>query len=139
MRHQAVKLRLEGRVGLGRTIFAVELEDERHQRLGDIAAAEIAEMARRIGLLAERIGKGHRRSAAWRKAVILSTSLRPGALSTPDDTSSKGAPVDRAASEIFTTSSPPDNAHGSGCTKPSSNFQSKRRPIPPGSVPLGVG
>ena len=64
MLEEIVELGLERRIGLGRAIFALQFQDEGHQGFGDIAPAEVAEMARRIGLLAEGIGKGHKRSAA---------------------------------------------------------------------------
>src|SRR3546814_1438622 len=86
----------EGRVGLGGTIFGLEIEDQRHQRLVDVAAAERAEMPARVGLLAQAVRPrgglvaegigGHDRLAALRKAVILSISLTPGVVSTPEDT-----------------------------------------------------
>ena len=41
------------------------------------------------------------------------------------------------ASATLAASSPPDSAQGSGWTKPSSSLQSKRSPMPPGSVALG--
>ena len=45
MRQMAVHLGLEGRVGLGALVFRLELQDVRHQGLGDEAAAEDAEHA----------------------------------------------------------------------------------------------
>jgi hypothetical protein len=46
-------------------VFLLEIEDQRHQRFGDIAAAELAEMAALVGLVAEAVGgrHGHGRSA----------------------------------------------------------------------------
>src|SRR3546814_6248042 len=55
MFEQIVELGPEGGVGLGGTIFALELEDQRHQRLGDVAAAERAELPARVGLLARAV------------------------------------------------------------------------------------
>src|SRR3546814_9674731 len=100
MFEQIVEFGLEGGVGLRGAIFAFEGEDQRHQRFGDIAAAEGAEMAARIrliaqavrsrgGLGAEAVGTVGHRHAALRKAAILSTSLTPGALSTPVETSTR--------------------------------------------------
>ena len=51
----AVHLRLEGRVGLGVGVGLLQFEDERHQRLGDEAAAIDAEMAALVGAGAEGI------------------------------------------------------------------------------------
>ena len=58
MLQQVVELGLEGRVGLGRAIFALQVEDQRHQRFGDIAAAELAEMAALVGQRSQGIGEG---------------------------------------------------------------------------------
>src|SRR3546814_6968134 len=55
MFEQIVELGPEGGVGLGGTIFALEIEDQRHQRPGDVAAAERAEMPARVGLLAQAV------------------------------------------------------------------------------------
>ena len=49
MREQRVELGLEGRVVLRRLVLALELEDQRHQGLGDEAAAEEAEPAALVG------------------------------------------------------------------------------------------
>ncbi len=56
---QIVELCLEGRIGLGGGIFPLEVEDQRHQRFRDIAAAELAEMPAIVGLGAIGIGCGH--------------------------------------------------------------------------------
>jgi hypothetical protein len=56
MFEQIVELRLERRVGLGGAIRLVEFKDERHKRLGDIAATEVAEMAALVGLRAVGVG-----------------------------------------------------------------------------------
>ena len=49
MRRQPVELGLERRIGLGCGIGLLEIENERHQRLGDETAAENAEMAAFVG------------------------------------------------------------------------------------------
>jgi hypothetical protein len=59
MFEQIVELGLEGGIGLGRAIFALEIEDQRHQRLGDEAAAELAEMPALVGQVSQRIGQGN--------------------------------------------------------------------------------
>src|SRR5690606_30610249 len=111
---QVVELRLERRIGLRCAIFALEVEDQRHQRFGDVAAAELAEMAALVGLVAEGVGLVVHRRAAWQKAAIKSTSLTPGALSTPELVSTIGAPVTRTASATLPGVSPPARPHGIG-------------------------
>src|SRR3546814_5063964 len=86
----------------------------------------------RGGLVAEGIG-GHDRLAALRKAVILSISLTPGVVSTPEETSTSRAPVRWIASATLAGVRPPDSAQGSGWRTPSSKAQSKRSPMPPGA------
>ena len=56
MFEQVVEFFLERRVGLGRAIMFLEVEDQRHQRFGDIASAEFAEMTAIVGLVAEAVG-----------------------------------------------------------------------------------
>src|SRR3546814_11436918 len=110
MFEQIVELGPEGGVGLGGTIFALEIEDQRHQRLGDVAAAERAEMPARVGLLAQAVRPrgglvaegigGHDRLAALRKAGILSISLTPGVVSTPEATSNSRAQIGQSAGRV---------------------------------------
>ena len=47
---------MEGRIGLGLLVGLFQLEDVRHQGLGDEAAAEDAEMPALVGTGAEGIG-----------------------------------------------------------------------------------
>ena len=98
---------LEGRIVLRLGVGLLQLEDQRHQRLGDEAAAIDAEMPALVGAGAEGIGllDGHAplttlfgaaslsaaARAARMKARILSGSFTPGARSTPDETSTPGA------------------------------------------------
>ena len=56
VREMAVHLALERRIGLGLRVGLLQLEDERHQRLGDEAAAVDAEMPALVGPGAEGIG-----------------------------------------------------------------------------------
>src|SRR5690606_29677114 len=108
---ETVQLGLERGVGLRRLVRRIQLVDQRHQGLGDEAAAVGAEAALGVGP-GVGVGQGgvHRRTlargsggnqadlAASRKAAIRTGSLTPGALSTPEETSTAGAPVIRAAS-----------------------------------------
>ena len=55
----AVHLALERRIGLGRRIGLLKLEDQRHQGLGDEAAAVDAEVPALVGSGAKRIGLLH--------------------------------------------------------------------------------
>ena len=60
---QIVELGLEGRIGLGVGIGLLQVEDQRHQRLGDEAPAIEAEMAALVGagaVAVRRIGFGSR-------------------------------------------------------------------------------
>ena len=50
MFEQIVQLGMEGRIDLRGAIFALKIEDERHQRLGDVAAAKFPEMSVSVGL-----------------------------------------------------------------------------------------
>ncbi len=58
MFEQIVELGLERRVDLRRAIMALKVEDQRHQRFGDIAAAELSEMAAGVGAGAKAVGQG---------------------------------------------------------------------------------
>src|SRR4029077_20596155 len=110
IREMPVHFLLEFRIGLGRRIGLFQIEDQRHQRLGDKAAAIDAEMAALVGAGAERIGLGQGHAltfaasaasaarAARMKALILSGSFSPGARSTPEETSTPGARVMCSAS-----------------------------------------
>ena len=50
--------------------------------------------------------------AAATKALIFSMSLTPGALSTPEETSTPASPDSAIASPTLSASSPPDSSHG---------------------------
>src|SRR3546814_2509552 len=107
-------------------------------RSGDIAAAELAEMAARVGAGAKAVGELGHRPAALRKAAILSTSLTPGALSTPDETSTSGATVDAIASPKLAGVSPPAMHHSSIWRWFLSIDQTNRVPVPPGRAAAGA-
>ncbi|KAJ8138813.1 hypothetical protein OY671_007974, partial [Metschnikowia pulcherrima] len=55
---QVVELGSECGVGLGPAVFSFEIEDQRHQRFGNIAPAESAEMAAIVGSAAKAVGGG---------------------------------------------------------------------------------
>src|SRR5262249_18240188 len=122
IRQIAIHLLPERGIVLGFGVSLLELEDDRHQRLGNEAAAVDAEVSALVRPGAERVGfvlDGHARlatrgvssasRAARMKARILSGSFTPGARSTPDDTSTAGARVIRSASATLPGSSPPDS------------------------------
>ncbi len=56
MRQEIIQLALELRIGLGLGIGLFQLEDERHQGLGDVAAAEKTEMPALVGAGTETVG-----------------------------------------------------------------------------------
>lgn len=60
MLHQIVELRLECGIGFRGPVFLFQIEDQGHERFGDIAAAEGPEMPAFVGLIAERVGYGFR-------------------------------------------------------------------------------
>ncbi len=78
-REMAVHLLLEGRIGLGGGVGLLQFEDQRHQGLGDEAAAEDAEVAALVGPGAERVGllDGHARWATSIMSMILSENRVP--------------------------------------------------------------
>ncbi len=63
----------------------------------------------------------------------------PGAVSTPDDTSTAPAPVSRVASPKLASSSPPARSQGSAILFPARSRQSKESPLPPGIAPGTAG
>src|SRR5829696_9129461 len=117
-------LGLEGRVVLRLVIGLLQLEDERHQRLGDEAPAEDAEMPALVRAGAEGVGLGlsgqatlslalsrsaQAARAARTKASIFAGSFSPGRRSTPEETSSARAPVSPIAAATFSGARPPDS------------------------------
>jgi len=71
--HQIVELGLERGVGLGRAIFTLQIEDQRHQRFGDVASAKLAEMAPLVRLVAIGIGDVVHERRDWQTAPALSS------------------------------------------------------------------
>ena len=73
---QVVELSLEGRVLPGRIVLSLEIENQRHQRFGDITAAKLAEMASLVRLVAEgicRAGRGHDGPSDWQSGAVKSS------------------------------------------------------------------
>src|SRR5262249_49701038 len=144
--HLAAEAGIVPRLGVGR----LQLQNERHQRLGHETAAVEPEMSTLVGSGAERIEllDGHAlltafsgaesfstaARAAAMKARILSGSFSPGARSTPEETSTPGAAVMRSAWATFSASRPPESMNGRRVCTFSRSRQSKRRPSPPGRV-----
>ena len=58
MFEQVVELRLERAVGLRLAVLPLKLEDQRHQRFGDVATAIIAEMPALVGHGSVGVGYG---------------------------------------------------------------------------------
>src|SRR5262249_35131322 len=143
-----VHLCLEGRIGLGARVDLLEVQDERHQRLGDEASAEHAEMTALVGTAPEGVRLLDRHAAlpdgvailadACRtermKARILSGSFSPGARSTPEETSTPDARGISSAEATLPASSPPDSRNSTPASMLCSRFQSNRLPSPPGRV-----
>src|SRR5262249_44090205 len=145
-----VHLAAEASVVLRLAVSRFQLENQRHQGLGDEAAAIEPEMPAFVGPGAERIElpDGHMllmalsgaarllapsRAAAVR-ARFLSAPSRPGVRSTPEETSTPGAAVMRSASTTLSASRPPESMNGARVWTFSSSRQSKRLPSPPGRV-----
>ena len=55
MFEQVVEFGFECRIDLGSGIFALQIENQRHQRFSDVAPAKLAEMPAFIGLGPKRI------------------------------------------------------------------------------------
>ena len=78
MREVAVHLLLESRIGLGLRVGFLQLEDQRHQRFGDKAAAVDAEMAALVRPGAEgiRLLNGHARLVTGVSAIRAAACAR---------------------------------------------------------------
>src|SRR3546814_7149360 len=115
MLEQIVDFRLERRVGGGGAIFPLKVQDQRHQRFRDIAAAELAEVAALVRHGPETVGLGaHALLTAFKNASIFARDFTPGLSSTPDDTSTRPVAVTPIASRTLAASSPPDTPQRSG-------------------------
>src|SRR6202167_5928987 len=138
----AVHFGLERRVGFGLSVGLFQIEDQRHQRFGDKASAENAEMPALVGTAAEGIEQvlihqvvnSSVARAARIKARIISGSLTPGAPSTPEETSTPPARLTRMASATLPASRPPETMNGRLRSRFSSRSQSNTAPSPPGRV-----
>src|SRR6202035_668917 len=105
---------LEGRIGFRLAPGGLQRQHVRHQRHGDIAAAIVAEapggvwigriVVGRIVFRSKGLGHGvgaawgQARAAACRKASMRAGSFSPAPRSTPEETSTIGAPESRTAS-----------------------------------------
>src|ERR1700683_4757908 len=149
VREIAVHLLLKLRVGFGSEVSLLQLQNQRHQRFSDKAAAVKPEMPVIVRPGAKRIGSGDIHAglaagfatrrfspsrAARTKARILPISFCPAARSTPEDTSTPGAEVMRNASATFAAFSPPESMKGTPGCRSCRRRQSKGLPSPPGRV-----
>ena len=76
---------------------------------------------------------GLRLRAAATKSEIICALFMPGAVSTPDDTSTPGAPLHAIARATLSAFKPPASSHGFEKLRPRSNCQSNAAPCPPGT------
>src|SRR4029077_11819824 len=121
-----IHLGLEGGVSPRGGIGLLQIEDKRHQRLGDVASAIETEMAALVrpgaigverwpreggGHEALALGSGRGAFADWMKRRTRYSSFSL-ASSTPDDTSTIEAPVMASASHTLSGSRPPERAKG---------------------------
>ena len=81
MREIAVHVRLERGIGLGLGVSLFQFQDQRHQRLGDKAAAIDAEMPVLVGPGAERVAllRGHRQNLLHHAINLLRRGVARGA------------------------------------------------------------
>src|SRR3546814_16384615 len=94
MLHQIIELGLERRIGLCRAIFAFQIEDQRHQRFGDIASPKLAKMAAFVGHRPDTVRLGIPVFVtAFKNAPILAFALTTGDDSPPDETSDIRVPT----------------------------------------------
>ena len=158
VRVEVVELGLERGIGLGRLVGALQVEDQRHQRLGDEAAAEVAEVAALVGAGAEGVGLGSPSScrpspclqhplhdcagreaclavfAARRKRRMSSGPSRRAGARRRRTRRPRAAPVRRMASATLSGVSPPDSMKASLSSTLAERCQSKATPLPPGSA-----
>src|SRR4029078_2193459 len=97
MGEQPRQFRLEGGILFRGLIGLFQRQHQRHQGLGDEASAIGAKMAMTVGTRAPRIGNPVHAVcllivAAWMKSRMACASFTPGALSTPEETSTSFAP-----------------------------------------------
>ncbi len=67
--------------------------------------------------------------------MMRSGLLTPGAVSTPDETSTMVAPVAAMPSATFSAVNPPDSMNGTRSLTAAMRRQSNASPLPPGSAP----
>src|SRR5262249_30247984 len=134
-----VELGLKAGIFARRGVSGLDRQDQRHQCLGDKAPTIDSETAALVRTASETVGELRSHSApssraAARKALILSRSFSPRPFSTPDETSTGGAPERRIASGNSSAVKPPDSIHTRRQERPAIRPQSKARPLPPGSA-----
>ena len=128
MREITVHFLAELRIGLRLGVSLLQFQDQRHQRLGDETATIDAEMPALVRPGAEgiRLLHGHAglatgfaassaqppRVPRGRRRESYQDLCRPGARSTPEETSTPGARVMRKASPTLPASSPPESMNG---------------------------
>ena len=139
MLHQPVELGGEGGIGLRAAILLLEFEDQRHQRLGDVAAAELAEMPLRIGLRAEGVGDRHSCGDRLEEAGDLVHILDAGRAFDARRHVEQPRAGDADRLGDVAPIEPAGQRPGQRVGEPSSRRQSKRSPMPPGrSAAAGV-
>src|SRR5262249_45930474 len=132
-------LRLEGRIVLRRGVGTLEFEHERHQRLGDEAAAIDAEVPARIGPEPHAVrARAHDTASRFlapkaaradaMKAAIFFGSFSPGFFSTPDETSTASGRAVEIASATFSGVKPPESITGFWQMWRAISIQSNARP-----------
>src|SRR5690606_12906622 len=82
---------------------------------------------------------GQAAAQAARKARMRAGSFTPGRSSTPEEMSTRLAPLAATASARFSAVRPPDSSQGRRKLRPASSGQSNGVPLPPGSAPSRAG
>src|SRR5262249_11622584 len=145
---QTRELRLKRGIASRILIGALQLQYERHQRLGNEASTIGAEMPLEVGAGTKGIWrKAHARAsfancaafAFEMKSAIKAALLTPGDVSTPDETSTPGAPLVAIARVTFSGVRPPARSQGLENVRPRRSCQSNALPWPPArAAPSGA-
>ena len=151
MLQEIVELGLEARVRFGVLVGLLQREDQRHQRFGDEAAAEHAEMAALVGAVAERVGFFDLHALPYLLILTLEGGDRrvDEGLDFPRILDAgrafdAGRHIDAARAgkgyglADIARVKPPDSSQGLRGRKSEASRQSKATPLPPGSTaPFG--